>query len=383
MTVNHIELRKRFLDFFDARMKEHAGAGGVKGNLALSSSSLQPPDASTLFTSAGMHQFKDDFMGNLVHGTRAAATVQKCMRTPDLENVGKTARHHTFFEMIGFFSFGDGLPGPNGSKGFFKKEAIRWIWDFYTLPWDKGGCGLDVKKLYVSVYGGDEAGNGRDTEAAEFWRPILGKVWPKDEVEKRIFWLGEHDNFWPAGAPSQGPNGVCGPCSEIFYDLGPEYGQGDVASNGNRYMEIGNIVFTQYDRSGPIPGKGVLTPLPAKNIDFGGGFERLAMVLEGAKTTLDTSLFKDVRQKLREIGNRKWVKVPNRKELDIQLHSRLLEAVKECKRIGYTPTRFQQMLNEGATQAVQKLIASQTVSEGFTELWRLGRMDLSVEAIVL
>ena len=84
-------------------------------------------------------QFKDDFTGNLVHGTRAAATVQKCMRTPDLENVGKTARHHTFFEMLGYFSFGDGLDGPNGSKGFFKKEAIRWIWDFYTLPWDEGG----------------------------------------------------------------------------------------------------------------------------------------------------------------------------------------------------------------------------------------------------
>lgn len=302
MKIDPNQLRKRFLDFFDARMKEHARAKGhgVKPgvSLALPSSSLQPPDASTLFTSAGMHQFKDDFTGNLVHGTRAAATVQKCMRTPDLENVGKTARHHTFFEMIGFFSFGDGLPGPNGSVGFFKKEAIRWIWDFYTLPWDQGGCGLDTKKLYVSVYGGDEKGKDRDEEAAQLWREILGKLWPKDELERRIFWLGEHDNFWPAGAPSQGPNGVCGPCSEIFYDLGDEYGQGDVASNGNRFMEIGNIVFTQYERSGPTPGKGTLTPLPAKNIDFGGGFERLVMVLDGAKTTLDSSLFTAVRKAL-------------------------------------------------------------------------------------
>ncbi|MBE7492045.1 MAG: alanine--tRNA ligase [Planctomycetes bacterium] len=302
MKVDPNELRRRFLDFFVARFREHAGfaADDEKGlprhtlipnNNATGSSSLQPPDASTLFTSAGMHQFKDDFQGNLVHGTRAAATVQKCMRTPDLENVGKTARHHTFFEMLGFFSFGDGLKGPNGSKGFFKKEAIRWIWDFYTLPWDKGGCGLDTRKLYVSVYGGDEKGNDRDEEAAGYWREILGRIWPKDEVEKRIFWLGEHDNFWPAGAPSQGPNGVCGPCSEIFYDLGDEYGQGDVATNGARFMEIGNIVFTQYERSGPVPGKGTLTPLPAKNIDFGGGFERLVMVLDGAKTTLDSSLF--------------------------------------------------------------------------------------------
>ncbi|MBZ0136470.1 MAG: alanine--tRNA ligase [Planctomycetes bacterium] len=298
MKVNPNELRQRFLDFFDARMKEHAG-GKVEGSLKLPSSSLQPPDASTLFTSAGMHQFKDDFTGNLVHGTRAAATVQKCMRTPDLENVGKTARHHTFFEMLGFFSFGDGLSGPNGSKGFFKKEAIRWIWDFYTLPWDKGGCGLDTSKLYVSVYGGDENGEGRDDEAAELWRGILGKLWDKAELEKRIFFLGEHDNFWPAGAPSQGPNGVCGPCSEVFYDLGDEYGQGNVETNGDRFMEIGNIVFTQYERSGPVPGKGELTPLPSKNIDFGGGFERLVMVLDGAKTTLDCGLFTPVRLALR------------------------------------------------------------------------------------
>jgi alanyl-tRNA synthetase len=295
MKVEPNELRQRFLNFFDARMKEHAG-GKVKGSLILPSSSLQPPDASTLFTSAGMHQFKDDFTGNLVHGTRAATTVQKCMRTPDLENVGKTARHHTFFEMLGFFSFGDGLTGPNGSKGFFKKEAIRWIWDFYTLPWDKGGCGLDTTKLYVSVYGGDEHGKDRDEEAAGLWKEILGKLWKPDELKKRIFYLGEHDNFWPAGSPSQGPNGVCGPCSEIFYDLGETYGQGDVASNGNRFMEIGNIVFTQYERSGPTPGKGTLTPLPAKNIDFGGGFERLVMVLEGVQTTLDSSLFSAVRE---------------------------------------------------------------------------------------
>ncbi|MCB9932653.1 MAG: alanine--tRNA ligase [Planctomycetes bacterium] len=363
MPVDPNELRKRFLDFFDARMKEHAG-GKVKGSLILPSSSLQPPDPSTLFTSAGMHQFKDDFTGNLVHGTRATATVQKCMRTPDLENVGKTARHHTFFEMLGFFSFGDGLDGPNGSKGFFKKEAIRWIWDFYTLPWDKGGCGLDTSKLYVSVYKGDEKGDGRDEEAANYWREILGKLWKKDELEKRIFWLGEHDNFWPAGAPSQGPNGVCGPCSEIFYDLGEEYGLGDVETNGDRFMEIGNIVFTQYERSGPAPGKGTLTPLPSKNIDFGGGFERLVMVLDGAKTTLDCGLFTPVREALRASApagrpgnppkrNLSPAPPPSRAGLRLVREKRIadhIRAVTFCMSDGILPS------NEGAGYVVRRII---------------------------
>ncbi len=284
------KLRQDFLRFFES-----------KGCKILPSSSLQPPDASTLFTSAGMHQFKDDFTGNLVHGTRAATTVQKCMRTPDLENVGKTARHHTFFEMLGFFSFGDKLKGPDGSTGFFKREAIEWIWEFYT---SKEWCGLDFTKMYATVYSGDEKGDGCDEEAAAIWVDVLKRpeyFGSEAKAKARIFYLGEHDNFWPAGAPSEGPNGVCGPCSEIFYDLGEEYGQGDVASNGDRFMEIGNIVFTQYERSGPVPGKGTLTPLPAKNIDFGGGFERLVMVRESTGTTLDTSLFAAVRNELRAI----------------------------------------------------------------------------------
>lgn len=305
MSINANQLRRRFLDFFVRKMKEHAAARGhgVTDDKALlpGSSSLMPPDASTLFTSAGMHQFKDDFAGNLVHGTRAAATIQKCMRTPDLENVGRTARHHTFFEMLGFFSFGDGLAGPNGSVGFFKREAIEWIWEFYT---SKAECGLDVSKLYVSVYGGDESGHGRDDEAAAIWIDVLSRAenfGSEAKARERIYYLGEHDNFWPAGAPSQGPNGVCGPCSEIFYDLGEDYGQGNVETNGDRFMEIGNIVFTQFERSGPAPGKGTLTPLPSKNIDFGGGFERLVMVLEEAKATLDTSLFWQIREALQSL----------------------------------------------------------------------------------
>ena len=281
----HIEVRQAFLNFFDRKFRDYAKSKGEDPAklppMILPSSSLVPDDNSTLFTSAGMHQFKDDFTGNLKHGTKRATTAQKCLRTPDLENVGKTARHHTFFEMLGFFSFGD----------YFKKEAIAWIWEFYTKE-----MGLSKEKLRVSVY-------QDDTEAYELWQ----KLEPHLHERRWIYKFGENDNFWPAGSPSQGPNGVCGPCSEIFYDLGATYdkpelkGTDDPSNNGDRFMEIGNIVFTQFDRSGPIPGKGTLTPLPAKNIDFGGGMERLMVALEGVMTTLDTSLFMPVRLKIREL----------------------------------------------------------------------------------
>src|SRR5690606_19873742 len=219
-------------------------------------------------------------------------------RTPDLENVGRTARHHTFFEMLGFFSFGDGLAGPNGSVGFFKREAIEWIWEFYT---SKAECGLDVSKLYVSVYGGDESGHGRDDEAAAIWIDVLSRAenfGSEAKARERIYYLGEHDNFWPAGAPSQGPNGVCGPCSEIFYDLGEDYVQGNVETNGDRSMELGNMVYAQSERCGRATGKGTLTRLPSKIIDFGGGLRRLVMVFEEAKATLDTCLFWQIREAL-------------------------------------------------------------------------------------
>ncbi|MCQ3948523.1 MAG: alanine--tRNA ligase [Planctomycetes bacterium] len=281
----HTEVRQAFLEFFDRKFREYAKSKGEDPikfpAMILPSSSLVPDDQSTLFTSAGMHQFKDDFTGNLKHGTKRATTCQKCLRTPDLENVGKTARHHTFFEMLGFFSFGD----------YFKKEAIAWIWEFYTKE-----MGLSKEKLRVSVYQDDD-------EAYELWQ----KLEPRLHERRWIYRFGENDNFWPAGSPSQGPNGVCGPCSEIFYDLGEAYnkpalnGADDPSNNGDRFMEIGNIVFTQFDRSGPIPGKGTLTPLPAKNIDFGGGMERLMVALEGVPTTLDTSLFAPVRTQLRDL----------------------------------------------------------------------------------
>ncbi len=265
--------RKLFVEFFQS-----------KGCRKIDSDSLVPAnDPSLLFTGAGMNQFKDDFTGNLHHNTKRATTTQKCIRLPDLENVGKTARHHTFFEMLGFFSFGD----------FFKKEAIEWLWEFYT---SKAWCDLPIDKLRVSVY-------KEDDEAYELWAAMV----PHLHERGWIYRMDEHDNFWPAGCISQGPNTICGPCSEVFYDLGESYNLPELKdkdtpeNNDQRFMELGNIVFTQYQRSGPVPGQGVLTALPQKNIDFGGGFERLIMVLEGATTTLDSSLFMPIRTKLRKL----------------------------------------------------------------------------------
>jgi len=288
----HLYWRDLFKDFFAA-----------KGCKPIASDRLVPEnDPSLLFTGAGMNQFKDDFTGILKHGTRAATTSQKCMRTPDLENVGKTQRHHTFFEMLGFFSFGDKLTGPDGSVGFFKHEAIGWIWEFYTSP---KFCGLDPKRIRVTIYKSPEG--VIDQEAYDRWAEIFNAQGLPHVKNGWIYGLGENDNFWPAGCPSKGPNGVCGPCSEIFWDLGEQYndpkldGTDCPENNGARFMELGNIVFTQFERSGPTPGKGVLTPLPQKNIDFGGGFERLVMVKEGAARTLDTSLFMPVRNRMREL----------------------------------------------------------------------------------
>jgi len=266
--------RELFINFFEG-----------KGCKRIPSDSLVPEgDKSLLFTGAGMNQFKPDFTGDLRHDTREATSSQKCIRLPDLENVGRTARHHTFFEMLGFFSFGS----------FFKEEAIKWIWEFYTSP---DYAGIPIEKLRVSVY-------KEDDEAYELWKEFQ----PHLHEKGWIYRLGEDDNFWPAGCPSKGPNGVCGPCSELFVDLGehlnkPELkGNDNPDNNGDRFMEIGNIVFTQFERSGPIPGEGTLTPLPQKNIDFGGGFERLMLVVENVRTTLDTSLFMPIRHRLRELA---------------------------------------------------------------------------------
>ncbi len=246
------EIRKSYLEFFAS-----------KGHTIVPSDSLVPKDDPTLlFTGAGMNQFKDKFLGRNVTYRRATSS-QKCLRTGDLDNVGKTSGHHTFFEMLGNFSFGD----------YFKKEAIRWAWEYFTKV-----LNIDPERLWASVYKDDE-------EAYAIWRDVI-KI-----PAKRIMKFGEKDNFWPAEAPSKGPNGPCGPCSEIFYDYGRNAGCRKPGCNPEcncgRFVEVWNMVFTQYDRC----SDGSLKPLPAKNIDTGMGLERLASVMQGVCSNFEIDIF--------------------------------------------------------------------------------------------
>ncbi len=229
------ELREKYLAFFE-----------TKGHKRVPSDVLVPTwDPSVLFTPAGMNQFKDHFLGKVKLEFTRATTCQKCLRTGDIDNVGRTAYHHTFFEMLGNFSFGD----------YFKRDAINWAWEFLT---DKKWLGLNPAQLTVTVYSDDD-------EAAGIWQKDIGLS--VDRIER----CGEDENFWPANAPSQGPDGVCGPCSEIYFH--PE---------GSKAVEIWNLVFTQFNRVGNPPDN--LRPLPSKNIDTGMGLERCASTLQGVPT---------------------------------------------------------------------------------------------------
>lgn len=221
---------------------------------------LPQDDPTVLFTPAGMNQFKEQFLGQITDFRRAASS-QRCLRTDDLDKVGKTSGHHTFFEMLGNFSFGD----------YFKKEAIEYAWEFLTAVLKIG-----QDKLWVSVY-------QDDGEAYKIWKDII-KV-----PERKIVKLSDKENFWPSEAKAKGPNGPCGPCSEIFYDFGAGCGQAacDPSCSCGRFVEIWNLVFTQYNRK----EGGILEPLPQKNIDTGMGLERLAAVMQGAKNNFETDLF--------------------------------------------------------------------------------------------
>lgn len=251
MTTN--DIRSKFLNFFKS-----------KGHTVVVSDSLVPKDDPTvLFTTAGMQQFKPQFLGRDLTFTKAT-TCQKCLRTDDLDVVGKTDFHHTFFEMLGNFSFGD----------YFKKEAIAWAWEFLTVE-----LKLPKDKLWVSVYKDDE-------EAYQIWLKDIRM--PSDRVVK----LGDKSNFWPSNARLNGPNGPCGPCSEIFYDYGvnpncPKGTDCDPDCSCGRFSEVWNLVFTQFNRK----EGGFLDPLPAKNIDTGMGLERLAAVVQGKKSNYETDNF--------------------------------------------------------------------------------------------
>lgn len=244
------EIREKYLNFFDK-----------KGCKIIKSSSLVPEDPTLLFTNAGMVQFKNYFKSIEKPKFKKAVSVQKCVRAGgkhnDLDNVGYTARHHTFFEMLGNFSFGD----------YFKKEAITWAWEFLTKE-----LLIPQEKLVVTVYHTDD-------EAYNIWKNTVGLP------ENRIIKISTKDNFW-----EMGDTGPCGPCSEIFYDHGEEVAgglPGTPEEDGDRYIEVWNIVFTQFNRN----EKGDLDELPSKNIDTGMGLERIAAVLQGVHNNYDIDLF--------------------------------------------------------------------------------------------
>ncbi len=254
------EIRRKFLDFFVQ-----------KGHREVHSSSLVPQnDPTLLFTNAGMNQFKDVFLGLEKRDYAKATTSQKCVRAGgkhnDLENVGFTNRHHTFFEMLGNFSFGD----------YFKKDAIAYAWELITSPqW----FGIAKDKLYATIFNG-EGGVPRDAEAYDLWAA-------QGVAKERIFEFGAKDNFW-----QMGDTGPCGPCSEIHYDMGPaasDQGHADCAfgCDCGRYVEIWNLVFMQFDRD----ASGKLTPLPKPSIDTGMGLERVTAVLQGVISNYETDLF--------------------------------------------------------------------------------------------
>jgi alanyl-tRNA synthetase len=267
------QIREDFLRFFE-----------TKGHRRVHSSSLVPAnDPTLLFTNAGMNQFKDVFLGAEQRPYTRATTSQKCVRAGgkhnDLENVGFTRRHHTFFEMLGNFSFGD----------YFKREAIAYAWELLTSPeW----FGIDPARLYVTIFQGSD-GVPRDTEAENLW--IEAGV-PKE----RIFEMSMKDNFW-----QMGDTGPCGPCSEIFYDLGiaaSETGEDKpFPQDDQRYMEIWNLVFMQFDRTVDATGMATLTPLPKPSIDTGMGLERIACVLQGVLSNYQTDLFAPLIQRAAEL----------------------------------------------------------------------------------
>jgi len=248
------EIREKYLKFFEA-----------KGHKVLPGSSLVPTDPTVLLTLAGMLQFKPVFLGQEKPSFRRVTTVQKCIRMIDVDNVGKTARHHTFFEMLGNFSFGD----------YFKKEAIQFAWELLIKEFK-----LPITKLKIAVY-------EKDDEAFKIWHENIGLP------QEIIFRLGEDNNFW-----SVGPTGPCGPCSEIYYDLGPDYGCGKPdckpGCDCDRFLEVWNLVFIQYNRD----EKGELIPLKQKGIDTGMGLERIAAVLQGVDDNFKTDLFVPLVQKI-------------------------------------------------------------------------------------
>lgn len=299
------ELRKMFLEYFES-----------KGHLAMKSFSLVPHnDKSLLLINSGMAPLKPYFTGAEIPPRKRVTTCQKCIRTGDIENVGKTARHGTFFEMLGNFSFGD----------YFKSEAIAWSWEFLTKV-----VGLDENRLYPSIYQDDE-------EAFEIWNKEIGIA------PERIFRFGKADNYWEHGA------GPCGPCSEIYYDRGEEYGCGSpdctVGCECDRYMEVWNNVFTQFESD----GEGNYAELQQKNIDTGMGLERLAVVVQGVDSIFDIDTIATLRNKVCELANVKY-KENDESDVSIRLITDHIRSATFMISDGIMPT------NEGRGYVLRRLI---------------------------
>ena len=299
------QLRQMYLDFFES-----------KGHLVMKSFSLVPHnDKSLLLINAGMAPLKPYFTGAEIPPRRRVATCQKCIRTGDIENVGKTARHGTFFEMLGNFSFGD----------YFKHEAIAWSWEFLTKV-----VGLDPQRLYPSVY-------LEDDEAFDIWNKEVGIP------AERIFRFGKEDNFWEHGA------GPCGPCSEIYYDRGEKYGCGKpgctVGCDCDRYIEVWNNVFTQFEND----GNGNYTTLKNKNIDTGMGLERLAVVVQDVDSIFDVDTMQALRDKVCEFAHTVY-KTDEQKDISIRLIVDHIRSATFMISDGIMPT------NEGRGYVLRRLI---------------------------
>ncbi|MCI5859269.1 MAG: alanine--tRNA ligase [Blautia sp.] len=299
------ELRRMFLEFFES-----------KGHLAMKSFSLVPHnDKSLLLINSGMAPLKPYFTGAEIPPRRRVTTCQKCIRTGDIENVGKTARHGTFFEMLGNFSFGD----------YFKHEAIAWSWEFLTQV-----VGLDPDRLYPSIYQDDD-------EAFEIWNKEIGIA------PERIFRFGKEDNFWEHGA------GPCGPCSEIYYDRGEKYGCGKpgctVGCDCDRYMEVWNNVFSQFNND----GEGHYTDLIQKNIDTGMGLERLAVVVQDVDSIFDVDTIQSLRNKVCELAGVTY-QTDEKKDVSIRLITDHIRSATFMISDGIMPT------NEGRGYVLRRLI---------------------------
>ncbi|MFM7139263.1 MAG: alanine--tRNA ligase-related protein, partial [Actinomycetes bacterium] len=268
--MDSAEIRRRFLDFFEKN-----------GHTVVPSASLIANDPTLLLVNAGMVPFKPYFLGEAPAPYKRATSVQKCVRTLDIEEVGKTTRHGSFFQMAGNFSFGD----------YFKEGAITLAWKLLTSSVKDGGYGFDPEKLWVTIYLDDE-------EAYGIWKNKVGL--PENKIQRR----GMADNYWSMGVP-----GPCGPCSEIYFDRGPAYGkEGGPIADEERYLEVWNLVFMQYNRGegGTKEKFPILGELPAKNIDTGMGLERMAAILQGVDNIYEIDTTKIILDKATEIVGIKY-----------------------------------------------------------------------------